>query len=61
MMDISTQLIILLVGQSLIFRVVKLLCETDDSDECTLDATALSGWASPFTLAGGHRRAVMIC
>ena len=39
---------------------IKLLRETDNRDERTLDATAPSGGVSLFTLAGGHRRAVMM-
>ena len=48
------------VSQRPLFRVTKQLRETDDSDECALDATIASGGASPFTPADGHRRDVMV-
>ena len=39
---------------------MKLVRETDDGDERTLDATVSSCRAFPFTLVGGHMRAVMM-
>ena len=49
-----------LLSQSPICRVMGLMRLTDDSVESALDATNVSGGASPFTVAGGCRRVVIV-